>query len=97
MTTLYNSFVSKAFHAQLRLVVCASTGGLRAGFDENLARQAIPFGRMYSSRNHAGWLLDIHNNHHGSIERSEIKRTCSCASPKEPVMHTRTDKSNKMY
>lgn len=32
------------------------------------------FGTTDASRMHARWLLDIHNNHHGNLARSEKAR-----------------------
>lgn len=42
------------------------------------------FWRTCTSRKHARWLLDMLNNHHGIITRTENVR-CTCASLKEPV------------
>lgn len=70
-----------------QLVLGASTGGLRSKINENIARHAsvsYDFGRTYTARKYAQWLLDMHNNQNGFLARSEYVR-CTCALPKEPV------------
>lgn len=50
---LIQSNCGELFKPKLQLAVCASTGGLRADFNENLAKHAsssYDFGRTYVSR-----------------------------------------------
>lgn len=69
------------------VITADSTDGLRADFGENFARHAnasYDFGRTHASYMHALWLLAMHNNHHGILDKSE-NVVCSCALIKKPV------------
>lgn len=71
-----------AVEPQLPLVVCTSTGGLRADFDKkNYKSRQSDFKRIYAYRKTARWLFDLHNIQHGFLMRS-LNVPFSCTSLK---------------